>query len=78
VILALLMMLLTAAQLALWLAKAPQTGRPTRLMSYLLLADQHAYVCRSWDALVHKLVWAHGHGDTTAKARRCSPFTDRP
>lgn len=47
-------------------------------MPYLLLADQHAYTCRTWDALVDKLVWARGQGYATAKARRSTGFTDRP
>lgn len=31
---------------------------------YLLLADGDMYVCRGWDALVDRLVWARGqdHG----------------
>jgi hypothetical protein len=45
---------------------------------YLLLADDHTYVWRSWDALVGRLVWAHGRGYATAKARLCTGFTDRP
>jgi hypothetical protein len=47
-------------------------------VSHLLLADQHVYVWGSRDALVGRLVWARGRGYTTAKARRCSAFTDRP
>lgn len=29
-------------------------------MSYLLLADDHVFKCRSWDGLVDLLVWARG------------------
>jgi hypothetical protein len=47
-------------------------------VSYLLLADQHVFSCPNWDALVDRLVWARGQGYATAKARRCSAFTDRP
>lgn len=48
------------------------------MTTYLLLADSKTYVCRTWEQLVHKLVWARAEGYRTAKARRCSAFTDRP
>ncbi len=38
-------------------------------MSYLLLADDHVFKCRSWDGLADKLVWAHDQGYQSAKAR---------
>jgi hypothetical protein len=45
---------------------------------YLLEADGHIFVCRGWDALVNRLVWAHGEGYKTAKARCCGWENDRP
>ena len=47
-------------------------------MSYLLLADSHTFVCRSWDDLTARLVWAHQEGYSTAKARRANGWVDRP
>ena len=47
-------------------------------MSYLLLADDHVFKCRSWDGLADKLVWPHDQGYQSAKARRTSAITDRP
>lgn len=44
-----------------------------RAVSYLLKADDNTYV-QTWDALVDK----PDDGHTTATARRCSAFTDRP
>jgi hypothetical protein len=44
----------------------------------VLLADQHTFVCRSWDDLAAKLVWAHEEGYRRAKARRASGYVDRP
>jgi hypothetical protein len=41
-------------------------------MSYLLLADSHTVVCRSWDELAARLVWARQEGYVTAKARRAN------
>ena len=40
-------------------------------MSYLLLADSHTFVCRTWDELAAKLVWAR-EGYKTVKARRAN------
>jgi hypothetical protein len=39
-------------------------------VSHLLLADSHTYVCRTWDDLAARLVWAPEEGYRTAKARR--------
>ena len=47
-------------------------------MSYLLLADSHTFVCRTWDDLAARLVWARERGDRTAKARRANGYVDRP
>ena len=47
-------------------------------MSYLLLADSHTFLCRSWDDLAAKLVWARQKGYRTAKARRANGYVDRP
>ena len=47
-------------------------------MSYLLLADWHTFVCRSWDELAARLVWARQEGYVTAKARRANGYLDRP
>jgi len=47
-------------------------------MSYLLLADSHTFVCRSWDDLAARLVWAREEGYRTAKARRANGYVDRP
>ena len=47
-------------------------------MSYLLLADSHTFVCRSWDDLAARLVWARQEGYVTAKARRANGYVDRP
>lgn len=47
-------------------------------MSYLLLADSHTFVCRSWDDLAARLVWAREEGYATAKARRANGYVDRP
>ena len=47
-------------------------------MSYLLLADSHTFVCRSWDDLAARLVWARHEGYVTAKARRANGFVDKP
>ncbi len=46
-------------------------------MSYLLLADSHTFVCRTWDDLA-ALVWAREHGYRTAKARSANGYVDRP
>jgi hypothetical protein len=45
---------------------------------YLLVADDHILVCRGWEALVNRLVWARGEGYTSAKARCCGWESDRP
>ena len=47
-------------------------------MGYLLVADSHTYVCRTWDDLAAKLVWAREEGYHTAKARRANGWMDRP
>ena len=47
-------------------------------MGYLLLADSHTYVCRTWDDLAARLVWAREQGYRTAKARCASAHVDRP
>jgi hypothetical protein len=47
-------------------------------VGYLLLADSHTFVCRTWDDLASKLVWARHEGYRTAKARRASGYVDRP
>jgi hypothetical protein len=47
-------------------------------VGYLLLADSHTYVCRTWDDLAARLVWARQKGYVTAKARRANGYMDRP
>lgn len=47
-------------------------------MGYLLLADSHTFVCRTWDDLATRLVWAREQGYATAKARRATAWVDRP
>jgi hypothetical protein len=47
-------------------------------VGYLLLADSHTFICRTWDDLAAKLVWARGEGYRTAKARHASGYVDRP
>ena len=47
-------------------------------MSYLLLADSRTFVCRTWDDLAARLVWARQEGYVTAKARRANGYVDRP
>ena len=47
-------------------------------MSYLLLADSHTFVCRTWDDLAARLVWARQQGYATAKARRANGYVDTP
>jgi len=44
----------------------------------LLLADSHTFVCRSWDDLPARLVWAREEGYRSAKARRANGYVDRP
>jgi hypothetical protein len=44
----------------------------------LLLADSLTYVCRTWDDLAARLVWAREEGYVTAKARRANGYVDRP
>lgn len=53
-------------------------GRPGAAVGYLLLADSHTFVCRTWDDLAARLVWARQHGYRTAKARRANGYVDRP
>jgi len=47
-------------------------------VSYLLLADSHIFVCRSWDDLAARLVLARQEGYVTAKARRANGYVDKP
>lgn len=47
-------------------------------MGYLLRADSHTFVCRTWDDLAARLVWARQEGYRTAKARRATGRVDRP
>jgi hypothetical protein len=47
-------------------------------VGYLLLADSHTYVCRTWDDLAVRLVWARENGYRSAKARRANGYVDRP
>jgi hypothetical protein len=47
-------------------------------VGYLLLADSHTYVCRTWDDLAARLVWVREQGYATAKARRANAYVDRP
>jgi hypothetical protein len=47
-------------------------------VGYLLLADSHTYVCRTWDELAAQLVWAREKGYRTAKARLTAADLDRP
>jgi hypothetical protein len=49
-----------------------------RAVGYLLLADSHTYVCRSWDDLAARLVWAREQGYATAKARLTAADFDWP
>jgi len=39
-------------------------------VAYLLFADWHTYVCRTWSDLAARLVWARQQGYATAKARQ--------
>ena len=48
------------------------------MVSYLLLADAHACVCRSRADLAARLVWAREHGYVSAKARPANGVLDRP
>jgi hypothetical protein len=41
-------------------------------VGYLLAADPYAYVCRTWNDLAARLVWAREEGYATAKARRAN------
>jgi hypothetical protein len=47
-------------------------------VSYLLLADSRTFVCRTWDDLAARLLWAREEGYRTAKARRANGYVDRP
>jgi hypothetical protein len=47
-------------------------------VGYLLLADSHTFVCRTWDDLASRLVWARREGYRTAKARHANGYLDRP
>jgi hypothetical protein len=46
-------------------------------VSYLF-AESHTYVCRTWNDLAARLVWARAEGYATAKARRANGYVDRP
>jgi len=48
------------------------------VLGYLLLADSHTLVCRTWDDLAARLVWAREHGYGSAKVRRADGYVDRP
>jgi hypothetical protein len=43
-----------------------------------VLADSHTFVCRPWDDLAARLVWARQEGYRNAKARRAKGYVDRP
>jgi len=43
-----------------------------------LCADSRTYVCRTWNDLAARLVWAREQGYATAKARRANGDIDRP
>jgi hypothetical protein len=47
-------------------------------VGYALLADSHTYMCRTWDELAARLVWARARGYHTAKARLTAADFDRP
>jgi len=47
-------------------------------VSYLLLADSHTFVCRTWDDLAARLVWSRQEGYVTAKGRRANGYVDKP
>ena len=47
-------------------------------MGYLLLVDSHTFVCRTWDDLAAKLLWAQREGYPTATARQANGYVDRP
>ena len=49
-----------------------------RPVGYLLLADSHIYVCRTWEDLVGRLLWAREQGFVKAKARLANGDIDRP
>jgi hypothetical protein len=49
-----------------------------RPVGYLLLADSNTYVCRSWDDLVGRLLWAREQGFVKARARLANGDIDRP
>lgn len=48
------------------------------MVGYLLLADSHTYVCRTWDDLAARLVWARQQGYRTASSRCANGYVDRP
>ena len=43
-----------------------------------MFADSHTYVCRTWNDLTARLVWARDEGYVTAKARRANGYVDIP
>jgi hypothetical protein len=49
-----------------------------RSVGYLLLAGSDTYVCRTWDDLVGRLLWARDQGCVNAKARLANGDMDRP
>jgi hypothetical protein len=54
----------------------PRSVREVRVLpvGYLLLADSHRFICRTWDALAARLVWARNEGYRTANARRANRY----
>jgi hypothetical protein len=48
-----------------------------RPVGFLLLADSRTYVCRTWDDLVSRLLWAREQGCVKAKARLADGDVDR-
>jgi hypothetical protein len=38
----------------------------------------HTFVCRLWDDLAARLVWARQEGYRTAKPRQANGYVDRP
>jgi hypothetical protein len=47
-------------------------------VGYLLFADSHTYMCRTWNDLAARLAWAREQGYATAKVRRANGDVDRP
>jgi hypothetical protein len=49
-----------------------------RPVGHLLLANSRTYVCRTWEDLVGRLLWAREQGFVKAKARLANGDIDRP